>query len=359
MRFTRVIHHSIPIKDPITICVDFENNLLAILKNLLRGKNFAGVYIHDVVSIVKDSITDIVISNDGSDVGGTVELDMIVETEEFIPGEIICDMKIGSVVSGVKEVFGKSLGRFDPVSSIMLVSHHDQHMTGSVNATALLSLLQAGNIIPIRCVFSVNEILVDKPAIGGRIYTLPGKKVPPLIVHFTGIDDKKNITGGVGTTISDSILSGKTELILKEIGRFKAILSDFRKDKSKEFALKTFDSLIEKIGIITNNDSNQKFSLLDENLKLKIPSKTGYYCRDYRTKFLESEVFFLGTDKNSFSDKESNYVIPAGGIEVINILLFEYLQSIKVFCGFITNYSTEEEIKNHSHLWKFYLSLID
>ncbi len=347
MRYNKIIHHSVPIKDPILLCTDFNANILGILRGLLRGKNFAGVYIHDVLSIVKDSASDVLIVNDGSDTSATVEVDIVVEVEEFRPGEVIVDMKIGAIISGVKEVFGKSLGRFDPASTIILISQSEIHSTGCVNAAGLLSLLQAGNIIPVRCIFPTNEILSDRPAIGARVYALPGKKVPPLIVKYTANSGGKN----------SSLIEEKLSITIKEIKRFSDILNKIKEDEDKKFALKVFDGLIDGIGL--EGDIKNKSLLLDKDLNLKLPTKSGYYCRDYRTKFLESEVFYIGESLNNEAERENNFVIPAGGAEVIELLLFEYLQCIKVYCGLLSNYNSEEEVKKHSPLLNFYLSLMN
>lgn len=339
MRYNKIIHNSIPIKDPVGLCTDFEGNILAMLRKSYRGRNYAGVFIYDIISIIAESVSDIVITTEGSDVGATVELDMVADVEEFTPGEIITDAKISKIVPGSKDIFGQTFGRLNTPISTVLVSSAEaaEAKTRTVDIEPLVSLLRAGNVIPLRIIDVKNEILFERPVLSGTIYVPFFKKVPPLIGFYNG---KK--------------AASANNLITDEIKKYESLAADIKNNKDTAVAIQvqSFTYMFE--AILKGSEGVKKVNISGQEDTLE----KGYYCKNWQCKFMEPEIIYLGaTLPEEFSGPNANKIIPSGPSSIFDIFRFEYLQELRFFCGFVENYPDNAKLKENNAIWKFYVSL--
>jgi hypothetical protein len=318
MRYTKVIHHSMDIEDPISLCINFEANILTRAQDIFKGKNYAGLYIYDVISVAPGHDgslgSDLVIGNKGSAVGASIEIDIVVDVEEYLPGEAIIDFELVKMMPNKKDAVGQTRGTMTAQATVLLTS---------AEAQPLFDVLRPRQLLPITVISVRNEIMTSRPVISASIW-----KPTAVITEITSANG----------------MSANGTALLREITTYKAILKSI--DMSNKI-VQSFETLF------GGPHGSKGSDLFDKDGVFTPPTKPGFYKRDTSVSALaRAEVYFIGATKPAAS---GNGVTAANGWSEI---LFTYLQDLKVYCGFLTNYTTEEIMKEHSALWLFYSKLI-
>jgi hypothetical protein len=327
MIINKIIETSLTINNPIDVYSDSSKNIMNILIHKFKNKCYKGVLILDIIKIVQSS--ECIINQHGGECSGVMNIRFEVQavvynTSEVITGCLILKKDQGIIIASSQ------------YASIMMTNHKS------------LDSIAIGNIIPV-CVakasYSINsnKISVNAfPYFPSKFYW--NKTIPiyqPIDARLSA-DDKRSLE-----VIMARVQYEETEQKQWE-GKNKDKLEFFRKllfpIASPDFAKISPEEVRTNLLALISSDK----PLTETNDVLLI--------KDIRIPLNSSDILVV---KKEDLSKMPTYLDCQYLVEtkldlrsVIQILLIEYCDNLKLIRELMETYDTDEKMADHVNLWK-------